>query len=90
MEVMQNETMWKLATPVISYIGTAVVKMLFGAMNGKIPSWLKPIIAGLLGTASTIVTGVPPVEAFALGGGAPLVNEVVGKVTGKTADLGNG
>lgn len=84
MELMQNEMVWKLATPVISYIGTALVKALFGMMGGKIPSWLKPIIAGLLGTAQTVVTGVPPVEGFVLGGGAPMVNEAMNRITRKT------
>lgn len=83
--LLENEMVWKLATPVVSYVGTAIIKAIFGAIGKGIPAWLKPIIAGLLGTAQTVVSGVPPVEGFILGGGAPMVNEVVAKVTGKSS-----
>lgn len=81
-----DETMWKVATPVISYVGTALIKWLFSALDTKIPGWIKPIIAGLLGTASTVVTGVPPVEGFVLGGGAPMIYESINRATTKPAE----
>jgi hypothetical protein len=100
-DLLQNESMWKLATPVISYIGTAILKAIYAKLGGggSIPAWLKPIIAGLLGTATGLLTGDPSMaaanaaEGFALGGGAPMVYEIkerlLPKQETKTADLGN-
>jgi hypothetical protein len=97
-----DETMWKIATPVISYIGTAILKAIWSKLGGggAIPAWLKPIIAGLLGTATGLLTGDPAMaaqnaaEGFALGGGAPMVYEVKERLLPApqkgTADLGNG
>ncbi len=96
------EPQWKLATPFISYIGTALLKAIYAKIGGggSIPGWLKPILAGFFGTATGLLTGDPATamsnaaEGFALGGGAPLVYEVKERILPapetKTSDLGNG
>ena len=94
-----NAGLWQILTPVISYVGTAVLKAIWAKLGGgtAIPSWLKPVIAGLLGTATGLFVGNPDTMAmdaaigFGLGGGAPAINEIKQRVfPTTTAGIGNG
>lgn len=77
---------WKIATPFIAAGLTGAIKQLVAEYGKKIPSWLKPIIAAVIGAATGLVTGDPSAlassaaEGFALGGGAPMVREIKEKI----------
>lgn len=81
----------KIAIPFVSAAAVGAVKYLLAQYGSQIPSWLKPVLAAMVGAAAGALTGDPSAlaeaaaEGAALGGGAPMVRETFTAIRDKAA-----
>ena len=75
----------KIAIPFISAAAVGIAKSVLATYGHSIPSWLKPILAAVIGAVAGGIGGDPSAlaqsvaEGAALGSGAPGVREVARK-----------